>query len=154
MLKIGKLTDYAVVVLSHLSKEMGAYVSAAYVSDETKIPETTVAKVLKMLAKANLVLSHRGSNGGYMLKDNMKDISLVMVIEAIEGSINIADCMDGRTGECVVECHCQVRGNWDRVNMAIYNALAGISLADMALPIGGCARTEEVMRRFTVGQEA
>ena len=66
MLRISKLTDYAVVLATHLATAR----EAQPVSDlavETRIPQPTVSKVLKALTKAGVVVSQRGAHGGYML---------------------------------------------------------------------------------------
>ena len=66
MLRLSKLTDYAVVVLVRLSRETGVQTSPG-IAATTGIPEPTVAKVLKTLAAGGLVASQRGARGGYRL---------------------------------------------------------------------------------------
>lgn len=140
MIKLGKLTDYAIVVLTQLSREGGGARSAPQLAEKTGIPEPTVAKVLKTLAREKLVDSVRGAAGGYRLSRSTEDLSLCDIIEAVEGPIAIASCVSPAEESCGAESRCPSRGKWDPVNRAIRSALQDLKLSDMA---GGCGRTSE-----------
>ena len=135
MLRVSKLTDYAVVVLVRLSAETrepydGVQTSPA-IAAATFVPEPTVAKVLKALGTAGLVVSQRGARGGYRLIRPLETISVADVIAAIDGPIALTACVDGGVGTCDVQDVCAVKGRWNLVNDAIRQSLAAISLADM-----------------------
>jgi FeS assembly SUF system regulator len=130
LLRLSKLTDYAVVVLVRLSGSDGVQTSPG-IAAATGIPEPTVAKVLKALAAGGLVASQRGARGGYRLMRPLSAIPVSDVIAAIDGPIALAACVDGGNGQCEVEHICSVRGRWDPVNDAIQQALSAITLADM-----------------------
>lgn len=130
MLRLSKLTDYAVVVLVRLSDTDGVQTSPG-IAATTGIPEPTVAKVLKTLAAGGLVASQRGARGGYRLLRPLAAIPVSDVISAIDGPIALAACVDGSTSECESQGLCPVRGRWDPVNEAIHQALSSITLADM-----------------------
>ncbi len=134
MLRLNRITDYAVVVLTQMANEPDKRVTALQLSEESNVPAPTVAKVLKALAKEGVLASQRGVNGGYRLARPAGDISMLEVIRALEGPISLTACVDGAEGDCNVELLCPVRGNWDRVNTAIRSALADVSLEDMAIP--------------------
>jgi FeS assembly SUF system regulator len=138
MLRLSKLSDYAVVLLIRLSdtERTGgccpdAVQTSPHVAATTGVPEPTVAKVLKALAGASLVVSQRGARGGYRLARPLDEISVADVISAVDGPIALTACVDGGAGSCDVENLCAVRGRWDLVNAAIRDALSGITLADM-----------------------
>ena len=130
MLRLSKLTDYAVVVLVRLADTDGVQTSPG-IAATTGIPEPTVAKVLKTLAAGGLVASQRGARGGYRLLRPLADIPIADVISAIDGPIALAACVDGSLTECESQGLCPVRGRWDPVNDAIHQALSSITLADM-----------------------
>jgi FeS assembly SUF system regulator len=130
VLRLSKLTDYAVVVLVRLSGADGVQTSPG-IAAATGIPEPTVAKVLKLLAGAGLVASQRGARGGYRLTRPLGAIAISDVIAAIDGPIALTACVDGGSGQCEVEHICSVRGRWNPVNDAIQQALSAITLADM-----------------------
>ena len=133
MLKLSKLTDYAVVVLVRLSYADGtagdSVQTSPGIAQATGVPEPTVAKVLKALAGAGLVASQRGARGGYRLVRKLPEIPVADVIAAIDGPIALTACVEG--GCCEAEHFCSMAGRWDPVNTAIREALSGITLADM-----------------------
>ena len=81
MLRISRLTDYGTLVLAHLSSHEGAPTSASDVASATGIALPTVSKLLKLLAKAQLVHSTRGALGGYRLARRATEISAADIIE-------------------------------------------------------------------------
>lgn len=129
MLRLNKLTDYAVVILSHMAKQ-NQQASTSLLAAETGVNEPTVAKVLKDLVKSGLVTSTRGASGGYALNGSAEEISVRHVIEAIEGPIALADCVDGHAVGCAAQI-CGTRGNWDQVNTALIHALDQVKLTHM-----------------------
>src|SRR5689334_2036989 len=94
MLRLSKLTDYAVVVLVRLSRETGVQTSPG-IAATTGIPEPTVAKVLKILAAGGLVASQRGARGGYRLLRPLGAIPVSDVIAAVDGPIALTACVEG-----------------------------------------------------------
>jgi FeS assembly SUF system regulator len=142
VLRLSKLTDYAVVVLSRLEQD-GAVVggqvqTAPGLALSTGMAEPTVAKVLKILGQAGLVEGVRGARGGYRLARPLAEMPLAEVIMAFDGPIALTACVDGAVDACDSEAHCPVRGRWDPVNDAIRNALAGITVAELSAS-SGCA---------------
>ena len=133
MLRLSKLTDYAVVVLVRLSQS-GSVQTSPGIAAGIGIPEPTVAKVLKILAHHDMVEGQRGARGGYRLMRPLSDMPLTTVIAAFEGPIALTACVDNGFGSCEAEGICAVRGRWDPVNRAIRDALAGITIADLAGP--------------------
>jgi FeS assembly SUF system regulator len=131
VLRVSKLTDYAVVVLSRLEAEGGVQ-TAPGLAAGIGIAEPTVAKVLKMLSAAGLVEGLRGARGGYMLVRPLSEVPLSDVIVAIDGPIALTACVDGGSGLCEAEHVCPVRGRWDPVNAAIRDALSAITVARIA----------------------
>ncbi|HUT51433.1 MAG TPA: SUF system Fe-S cluster assembly regulator [Alphaproteobacteria bacterium] len=134
MLRLNRITDYAVVVLSQMARDPARQVTASQLAEDTQVPQPTVAKVLKTLARGKILVSHRGATGGYALAGPPEAISMLEIIRALEGPVSLTDCVDGAEGDCSVENLCPMRGNWDRVNDAIRGALESVSLADMAMP--------------------
>lgn len=134
MLRISKMTDYAVVLATHLAAVEGPH-AARDLALHTQIPEPTASKVLKKLARAGVVVSQRGAKGGYALARPAAQVGVHEVIEAIEGPIAVTECSDeSADSSCEYETSCEVRANWQRINLAVQRALADISLADMAVP--------------------
>lgn len=132
MLRLGRLTDYAVIVLSRLARETaGAVRTAPWLATETGLPEPSVVKVLKQLSHHGFLVASRGAAGGYALARAAEAITMRDVVTALEGPIALAACVDGSDESCTMENSCPVKGRWDPVNEALNSALAEVTLADM-----------------------
>jgi FeS assembly SUF system regulator len=131
MLRIGKLTDYATVILASLAGDHARLLNAGTLAERTHIAAPTVSKLLKQLQRAGLVVSTRGTHGGYQLARSPDDISAAAILDALEGPIALTECSVG-TGHCCLEESCQVGRAWQRLNVAIRKSLSEISLAQLA----------------------
>ncbi len=134
MLRISKMTDYAIMVMVELNASSGEVLSAHALADASHLELPTVSKVLKLLVKTGLVISYRGASGGYSLERNARDISVAEIIAAIEGPIAMTEC-SVEEGLCAQEAICSLRGNWQRISVAVAKAMEGVSLAEMAQPV-------------------
>ena len=133
MLRVTKLTDYATLVLTVMAGAPQAVHSAAGLAERARLEATTVSKLLKSLAHAGLVEGFRGVNGGYRLARAPDAISLIQIVEAMEGPLGMTEC-SVHAGNCGIEDHCGVRANWRRVNEVVVDALRGVTLSQMLLP--------------------
>ena len=133
MLRISKMTDYAIMVMVQLNASKGEVLSAQALAERSRLELPTVSKVLKLLVKDGLVESYRGPSGGYSMKQDARDISVAKIIAAIEGPIAMTEC-SVEEGLCAQEAMCSLRGNWQRISMAVAEAMEGVSLAEMAQP--------------------
>ena len=132
MLRMSKLTDYGIVLMSHLASKTYQKHSAHILSEAVKMPLPTVRKVLKLLSQAGLLTSERGVQGGYNLSRNPKQISVADIITAIEGPIALTECVSTES-HCEQEPHCDIQTNWTRINNAVSYALDEVKLSDMLL---------------------
>lgn len=131
MLRMGKLTDYATVVLAGLAQEPSRHRAAAELADGIHLARPTVSKVLKGLQRAGLVISSRGAQGGYRLARRPQDITAAQILDVFEGPIAITEC-SGVSSRCGIERQCRVGGGWQRVNAAIRRALNDVTLYQLA----------------------
>jgi len=130
VLRISRLTDYGTLVLAHLPSDTAQLLSAADVAAVTGINLPTVSKLLKLLGKADLVTSTRGSHGGYRLSRSASEITAADIIDALEGPVSITEC-SASDSQCDYEAVCNVGGAWQRINVAIRRALNDINLNDL-----------------------
>ena len=130
MLRMSKLTDYATVILSHLSDADGVLHTATDIASRTGLGLPTVSKLLKAMTRADLVTSVRGSHGGYRLARSPEEISAADVIDALEGPVAITACSSTEVG-CDLEPVCRVGSAWQRINLAIRHALRDVTLAQL-----------------------
>ena len=135
MLKLNKMTDYAIVCIGILSRRSNIFMTAHEISIESGISLTTVQKILKLVAgKSDILLTLRGSQGGYKLITKASNISITQVIEMIDGPINLTSCVEGANKKCECSNFCLLQGNWDKVNEIIIDTLRKISVADLLAP--------------------
>jgi len=133
MLRMSKLTDYGIVLMSYLASKTYQQHSAHTLSDAVSMPLPTVRKVLKSLSQSGLLISERGAQGGYNLSRNPKQISIADIITAIEGPIALTECVSDES-HCEQESHCTIQTNWTQINNAVFHALDEVKLSAMLSP--------------------
>jgi FeS assembly SUF system regulator len=129
-----KTTDYGFVVLAYLASDpvLGVHTARA-VSEGIGVPQPTVAKVLKQLGRAGIVVSTRGLCGGYMLARGAHEISVVDVIEALEGPLALTECsVPGSVLACDDRATCDTGSYWPDINRAVVDALRHVTLSTLA----------------------
>lgn len=133
MLRISKLTDYGTMILVHLAMHSGRLNSANDVASGTRLALPTVQKLLKLLARSELVRSVRGAEGGYELARAPSSISAAEILDVLEGPLSITECSTDDS-HCELENGCPVGGAWQKINRGIRGALGEITLAELAHP--------------------
>jgi Rrf2 family protein len=131
LLKLTKKADYALMAMKHLAEHPdGGARSAKDVADAFGIPPEALAKILQRLAKAGLLQSQHGINGGYTLARAAHTISAFEVIQAIDGPLFITSCVTVR-GECDQSDRCNIREPLRKVNESIEGVLKRIKISHM-----------------------
>ena len=133
MFRLSKLTDYAIVLLSYLMRSNQPR-TARDLAELAGLPHPTASKVLKMLARADLLVSVRGQRGGYELAMAPREISVMQMISAIEGPLAITECSTHQPNPCELEPSCPVSSNWKKISEKVASALDEMTLADMVEP--------------------
>lgn len=134
MIKLSRLTDYAVTLLTQMVSEDQGVWSASDLAEKTHLSLPTTSKILKKLTKSGIISAQRGASGGYHLNMSAAAITVASIIEAMDGPIALTDCAEGGDHSCKVERTCPMSGNWDKINRAVKRALEEVSLASMAIP--------------------
>jgi len=134
LIRLSKLADYAIVLMACLAEGTPAQLSAQALAERTRLEVTTVAKLLKQLANAQLVQSARGVAGGYRLARGASEINVAQIIAAIEGPLGLTECSIHQ-GLCGREDYCTVSGNLRKINQVVEGALRAMTLAEMAAPV-------------------
>jgi FeS assembly SUF system regulator len=161
VLRITRLSDYAIVVLAAAARGFGQEFTARSAAEETRLPVPAVKKILKCLSRSGIVVSQRGTAGGYRLGRPPAQVALADIIDAVEGPFALTECgqlgqhAEGRSSfgaakplralpkevdaadrseGCEYQDRCAVQANWARVNGIVRRALASVTLADMIGP--------------------
>lgn len=133
MFRISRLTDYGTMILVYLAEQDDRVCAASDVAAHTHVALPTVQKLLKLLARTELVDSVRGTGGGYRLARPANTISAAQILDALEGPVAITECSTVDS-HCELEALCQVGSAWQKINKAIRGALMDITLADLGHP--------------------
>jgi len=136
MLRLTKKADYALMALKYLAEQPGAgpspvAVSAKDIAQAYHIPPPLLAKILQTLARAGLLVSHAGTNGGYALARAAEEISAFEVIRAIDGPLFITSCITIH-GTCDLAGTCTIKEPLRKVNDSIKDLLSAIRISDLA----------------------
>lgn len=131
MLRIGKMTDYALVIMHRLAKSPSAQLRMEEIAQATQLALPTVRKLMRQLVNAGLVRSERGAKGGYQLARFPELISIAHIVAAVEGPLAITECCDD-DGGCELSGGCDVESQMPTINELITQILGSITLTDMA----------------------
>jgi len=145
MLRLTKKADYGLMALKYLAEQTvtasgpgsrgsaSTAQSAKDIAEAYHIPPQLLAKILQTLAKAGLLVSHAGTNGGYSLARASHEITAFEVIRAIDGPLFITSCITIH-GTCDLAGHCTIKEPLRKVNESIKDLLNGIRISDLIDP--------------------
>jgi len=131
MLKLTKKADYGLIALKHLVVHGPESSSAKEIAEMYGIPLSLLSKILQKLVKNGFLRSEHGTNGGYRLAREARDITALEVIRSIDGPIFLTACFTEH-GYCCHTDKCIVRDPLQKVHEGILRLLASISIADMS----------------------
>jgi Rrf2 family protein len=131
-MQITRQGDYGIRSVLYLARQPFKKISfVTEISDEYKIPRSFLAKILQKLVKAKIVRSYRGVKGGFSLARQAKDISLLEVLEAIEGKLCINVCLADKK-KCDFAKHCSVSSVWASAQAKFVDTLKKANFDDLA----------------------
>ena len=137
MVRLTKITDYALLLLAVMARQPDdAPFSSRELAELTGISPSMVSKILKMLAREGFLRSQRGVKGGYELADDPLDITVLALIERLEGPMALTECSNHDSRGCPIESVCTIRSPLQRVNRVVIDTLSRITLAELAGPEG------------------
>ena len=130
MFQLSKKADYGLIALKHLAQHSEDSVSAREIAVQYRIPVELLAKVLQKLARKGLLVSQQGMNGGYVLAKDPASISIVDVLEALDGPISITPCERG--DDCRQMQVCSVRDPLLKIKAKVVRVLEDTSIYELA----------------------
>ena len=129
MLRISKLSDYALIILAEMNES--DILSAKTLSEKSSIPFATTNKILKLLVNAHICTSGRGKNGGFSLAKPSNKISVLDVICAIDDkNSSFIECSSPHS-ECQLKSYCKISTKMNIIDKEIYNVLSSKFLSDL-----------------------
>lgn len=130
MLKVSKLADYAVMIVLKFAQNPQGLYSATDLISLTGLNLPTVRKVLKLLSLKGILLAKRGAEGGYVLASEVSEISVLDIVEAIDGQLAFTECCSAGFVSCSVN-DCHMGGYWHVINKKVRETLSGFKLLEL-----------------------
>lgn len=144
MIRLGKLTDYGLVLMSQIARTPQTELHTARdLAMQCSLPLPTVSKLLKILLQSGLLASHRGTKGGYILVRQPQFVSLAEIISALEGPLALTECSTEVAGLCELESSCLIKDNQRVINKVVRGALEEVMLSDLIRPMQLAATREK-----------
>lgn len=131
MFHITRKGDYAIRGMVYLAGRPGEIKYLREISAGVDVPAALLAKIFQHLSKTGLVRSYRGAGGGFQLGRPARDISLLDIIEAVDGPISMNRCVIEQ-GSCGREQFCSVHPVWKKMQRKLKSELGRISLRKLA----------------------
>lgn len=129
-MQITRQADYAVRAVLYLARNGDQRTATSMIAEKQRIPPSFLAKIVSQLSIAGLLHTSRGARGGVSLARAPQEITLLEVIEAIDGPIQLNECV-GDSSACSFDDDCPLRPVWCDAQEQLVNKLKGTNFADM-----------------------
>jgi len=127
-----RAAEYAIRAFIQLARvPPGQYLMAKQVAEQSGVPAHFLAKILQQLARQGMLRSNKGPTGGFSLRIDAAEISLLKIVDAVDGLENYRRCIGGML-ECNDHVHCGMHDSWKALRSRIMEYLEGTSIADLA----------------------
>jgi Rrf2 family iron-sulfur cluster assembly transcriptional regulator len=136
-MRLTRGSDYGLRGMLYMARQpLGQVCLVSQVAAAEELPESYLAKIFQDLARSRLLISHRGAKGGFSLVDDPQEINLLQIIEAVEGPIALAPCLDIREG-CDRVNLCEIYDALDSAQAQMISVLENTTLADLVAKPNG-----------------
>ncbi len=127
---LNKTTEYGIRTVIYIALNSTKYLTTKEVAKELKIPRHFLAKVVQKLAKAKIIYSKRGKNGGFILKKSPDKLKIIDIVLALEGDDLFKKCVLGLPS-CSDKNPCPVHQNWSIIREQIKQMLSDRTLSEL-----------------------
>lgn len=132
-MQITRQADYAIRAVRYLSRAGNQRAATSTVAKEMKIPPSFLAKIISQLSIAGIVQTSRGAHGGVMLARPPEEITLLDVVEAIDGPIQLNECV-ADPGKCEFSEDCAMHPVWVEAQKLLTERLRATTFANLDKP--------------------
>jgi Rrf2 family protein len=131
-MQLTRAADYAVGVMIHLAAlPPGSRTSRAQLALVERAPDHFLSKILQSLARAGMIASYRGVTGGFVLAKSPEELTMLDIVEAIDGPVWLNQCVD--PGQpCARQGWCAAHALWSEAQAAVARILRSASIAELA----------------------
>lgn len=137
IMRLTRGSDYGLRGMVFMARQpVGQVCLVSQVAAAEELPESYLAKIFQDLARNRLLMSHRGAKGGFSLVSEPEEVNLLQIIEAVEGPIALAPCLDVREGCERIEI-CEIYETLDSAQAQMTLVLKNTTLADLVAKQNG-----------------
>lgn len=131
MMELTRKGEYAIRGIVYLASQPANQVCLlSDIASSVDVPQTFLAKIFQQFSKIGLVKSYRGTGGGFVLGRAADKITLLEVVEAVEGPIIPNRCVIG-VGECIRDATCNIHPIWVKIQLQVRGSLQEVTLKDL-----------------------
>lgn len=131
-MKNNNTVEYAIRGIMYLaSQPPGRMVLLKEIAETQGVPKNFLGKIFQMLVKAQILRSYKGSNGGFILDRPKDEITIRMIIEAVDGPIYLNRCLI-KAGECINDKCCQMHQVWKEAQGSLLSVLERYTVEDLS----------------------
>ncbi|MFA6551206.1 MAG: Rrf2 family transcriptional regulator [Patescibacteria group bacterium] len=132
MFNISTKSDYGLIVMSELAKKYPKdYLSLTDIAKDKKLSPAYLTQIIQPLIKTKLIASKEGKGGGYKLLKAPAQISILEIIEALEGPANLVKCLRDKKVKCSCFLNCEIKSVWPVIIEAVKKSITDIKLSDL-----------------------
>ncbi len=132
MLQLTTRGNYGILAVCYIAQKANhGYISIDEIVESSQIPKPYLSKILQDLCRGGILVSRRGSGGGFTLASFPQDISLQQVVEVVEGKISLVNCLSGSPCVCGNMTDCPVAPMWGEIQKFILEIIASITIDDI-----------------------
>lgn len=132
MNKVHRKLEYSLMALKHMSaKPVGELTTAKEVADAFHAPFEAVARSLQIMAQKGLLRSEQGVQGGYRILRPLAEVTLLELIEMMEGPTRIAKCLGGRGEACEIQSRCNIISPIQSLNSRLSDFYRSLSVEEI-----------------------
>jgi Rrf2 family iron-sulfur cluster assembly transcriptional regulator len=130
-------SEYAFRALTHLAAQpAGGYFMVKDIAKTEEIPTHFLAKILQQLARKGLLRSSKGPSGGFALRRPAREVTLLEIVDALEGTASYHQCAVG-LADCTDQMACPLHDSWKMLREQILEYLSGNTIGDLAIALEG-----------------
>ncbi|GAB5464773.1 MAG: Rrf2 family transcriptional regulator [Candidatus Kapaibacteriales bacterium] len=133
MLKLSKKCEYAILALQYLADKRDELIPAKAIAEELSVSFEFLAKTLQVLYRKDIVISVKGTKGGYTLAREPQDISLGEVLEALDARPELIDCHSGDHESCERYDVCKIKDPMQIIHGKILEIFDNTTVEDLLI---------------------
>ncbi|MFN0204925.1 MAG: RrF2 family transcriptional regulator [Planctomycetota bacterium] len=160
MLRLTRRSEYGIIAMTHLAQRRDEAVSSRDVAERYNIPKRLLAEVMKDLLHRGLLRSSRGATGGYILAADPSEMTVLSVLQALEGPFEMVPCTSTLAAHPLTSCEllmsCPIKGPIHKIHERINQMLETVTIDDLArgdafeFQLGAATRSNVVSKNIVV----